>query len=132
MCSSDLGLKIVALKMVQVDEPLARRMYQVHRGKDFYEPLVEFIQSGPVVAAVAEGPGAIAVVRKLMGATFGPEAAPGTIRGDFGLSRRYNLVHGSDSVESAAYEIPLYFAPGELVDYPLDRWARTLAPGSDY
>ncbi len=118
------GLKIAALKMVQVDEPTARRMYAVHEGKDFYEPLVEFITAAPVVAMVLEGIGAIAVARKLIGATFGPDAEAGTIRGDLGMSRRYNLIHGSDSAESAAAEIPVFFADEEVLDYTRigERW----------
>ena len=125
------GLKLAGLKMVQVSEPLARRMYAVHEGKDFYEPLVEFITAGPVVAMVLEGKDVIGVCRGMMGATFGPDAAPGTIRGDFGMSRRYNLIHGSDSPESAAREIPLFFAPEELMDYELhpDRWIYAEANG---
>jgi nucleoside-diphosphate kinase len=118
------GLKIVAMKLLSVSGELARRMYGVHAGKSFYEPLVEFITASPVVAVVLEGAGAVAVCRSLMGPTFGPDAPGGTIRGDFGMSRRYNLIHGSDSPEAAAREIPLFFAEGELVDYELlaDRW----------
>jgi nucleoside-diphosphate kinase len=127
----DKGLKIVAMKMLAVDEPLARRMYAEHEGKDFYDALVSFIQSSPVIAAVLAGPEAVAVVRKMLGATFGPEAQPGTIRGDFGLSRRYNLVHGSDSPASAQREIGLFFEPAEMLEYDLHRWGDTLAPGSD-
>ena len=111
------GLRIVALKMLHVSEALARRMYAVHEGKEFHPPLVEFITASPVVAMVLEGVGVVQVVRRMMGATFGPDAAPGTIRGDFGVSRRYNLVHGSDSPESADREIPLFFPPGELMNY---------------
>ncbi len=113
----DKGLKIAGLKVVQVTEALARQMYVEHEGKDFYGPLVEFITASPVVACALEGVGAISIVRKLLGATFGPQAEPGTIRGDFGASRRYNLVHGSDSPESAAREIPIFFGDDELVDY---------------
>lgn len=113
------GLKIAAMKMLRVAEPLARAMYSVHAGKDFYEPLVQFITSSPVVALVVEGAGAIAMCRALMGPTFGPDAPAGTIRGDFGASRRYNLIHGSDSPAAAAREIPLFFAPGEIVHYDL-------------
>jgi nucleoside-diphosphate kinase len=118
------GLKIVAMKLLSVSGELARRMYGVHEGKSFYEPLVEFITASPVVAMVLEGAGAVTVCRSLMGPTFGPDAPGGTIRGDFGMSRRYNLIHGSDSPEAAAREIPIFFAPGEVVDYELlaDRW----------
>jgi len=113
------GLRIVGLKMLRVGEDLARRMYSVHEGRDFYKPLVEFITASPVVAMVLEGPGAIGVCRSLIGPTFGPDAPAGTIRGDFGMSRRYNLIHGSDSPESAAREIGLFFDSGELCDYDL-------------
>ena len=113
------GLKIAALKMLHVSRDLATKLYSLHKGKDFYEPLMEFITASPVVAIVLEGVGAIAIARSLMGATFGPDAAAGTIRGDFGASKRYNLVHGSDSAESAAGEIPLLFDEDELMDYDL-------------
>jgi nucleoside-diphosphate kinase len=118
------GLKIVALRMLQVDGDLAREMYSVHMGKDFYEPLLKFITAAPVVAIVLEGIGVIEIVRGMMGPTFGPDAPSGTIRGDFGLSRRYNLIHGSDSPESAAREIPLFFNEDEILDYtmPAETW----------
>lgn len=111
------GLKLVALKMLRIDEPLARRHYAAHEGKPFYEPLVRFITSGPTVALVLEGKRAIEVVRKMMGATFGPDAQPGTIRGDLAISNRFNLVHGSDSQETAEAEIALFFRPDELLDW---------------
>jgi nucleoside-diphosphate kinase len=111
------GLKLVGLKMLQVSQGLAGRMYSVHEGKPFYEPLMKFITASPVVAMVWEGNGAIDVCRKLMGATFGPDAPGGTIRGDFGMSKRYNLIHGSDSPESAQREIPLFFAAEEICRY---------------
>ena len=113
----DKGLALLGLKMLQVSADLAERMYEVHKGKDFYQGLVRFVTSGPVVAMVLSGNQALSVVRGMMGATFGPDAAPGTIRGDFGLSRRHNLIHGSDSSESAAREIPLFFAEDELVQH---------------
>jgi nucleoside-diphosphate kinase len=113
------GLKLVGLKMLSVSTELAERMYEGHKGKDFYAPLMEFITASPVVAMVLEGVNTIAVTRSLMGPTFGPDAPGGTIRGDFGMSMRYNLVHGSDSPESAAREIPLFFADDELVTYEL-------------
>lgn len=109
------GLTLCGLKMMAVPEELARRHYAVHEGKPFYEPLVRFITSGPVVAMVVEGRDAIAVARKLLGATFGANAEPGTVRGDFAVSNRFNLVHGSDSAEAAAFEIALYFSPEEIV-----------------
>jgi len=113
------GLKIAGMKLLQVPEATARELYSVHEGKDFHEPLLHFIAAAPVVAMVLQGVGAIATARSLMGATFGPDAAPGTIRGDFGASKRYNLVHGSDSPESAAREIPIFFDEAELVNYNL-------------
>jgi nucleoside-diphosphate kinase len=121
------GLQLRAMKMLQLSEADARNLYSVHEGKDFYEPLVAFATSGPVVAMMLSGPQAIDVVREMMGPTFGPEAPAGTIRGDFGLSRRFNIVHGSDSPESLAREMTVFFQPDELLDYtmPDDAW---LAP----
>ena len=118
------GLKIVAMKMLQVTDDLARRMYSVHEGSDFYEGLMAFITASPVAALVVEGKDAIEVCRKLMGPTFGPAAPAGTIRGDFGMSMRYNLIHGSDSPESAEREIPLFFREEEIVSYDMvaDKW----------
>ena len=122
------GLRIVGLKLVQVSRDLAERHYAVHREKPFFGGLVEFITSGPLVAAVLEGPNAIAVVRAMNGATRPHEAAPGTIRGDFALETAQNLVHASDSPETAASEVALWFGDDELVDYEreIDRWV--LAP----
>jgi len=114
------GLTIVALKLMRVSEELARKQYAVHEGKEFYEPLVRFITASPVVACVLEGVEAVATARKMMGATFGRDAEPGTIRGDLGVSRRYNLVHGSDSPETAEFEIGLYFNPKEILTYQPD------------
>ena len=113
------GLRIAAMKILRVSPELARQMYRPHEGKDFYGPLIEFITASPVVAMVLAGKGAIAVCRTLMGPTFGPDAPGGTIRGDFGASRRYNLIHGSDSPESAQREIPLFFGDDEILDYDL-------------
>ena len=118
------GMKIVAMKMLRASEDLARRMYSVHEGSEFYDGLMAFITAGPVVALVLEGKDAIEVCRKLMGPTFGPAAPAGTIRGDFGLSMRYNLIHGSDSPESARREIALFFREEEMMEYDLAaaRW----------
>jgi|SRR5579863_36611 len=113
----DKGFKIVGLKMLQVTKELSARHYAEHVSKPFYPLLEEFITSGPVVAIVAEGPQAVAVVRGMMGPTNGAQAAPGTIRGDFGLSRQMNLMHGSDSIEAAKREIEVYFRPEELIRY---------------
>lgn len=109
------GLQIVGLKLMKIGTPLARRMYAVHKGKEFYRPLVRFMTSGPVVVMAVRGKGAIEIARKMLGPTFGPDAPPGTIRGDFGMSKRYNLVHGSDSAASAKRELALFFKPGDLV-----------------
>jgi len=113
------GLQIVGLKFMQISRPLAERHYDVHKGKDFYPRLIDYITSGPVLVMVLQAQGAIAMARNLMGATFGTDAQPGTIRGDFGCTKTFNLVHGSDSPESAQSEIALYFQPDELVDYTL-------------
>jgi nucleoside-diphosphate kinase len=122
------GLKIVGLKLVHVDRDLAERHYAVHREKPFFGGLVAFITSSPLVAVALEGPNAIAVVRTMVGATRPNEAAPGTIRGDFALETAQNLIHASDGAETAAAELALWFAPGELLEYEreIDRWA--LAP----
>ena len=111
------GLKIVGLKMIHVDDELAARHYAEHKGKPFYEGLVSFITSGPTVAMVLEGDGAVAVVRLMMGKLGVLEAQPGTIRGDYSMSIRCNLVHGSDSLESAAREVALFFGEEELLTY---------------
>lgn len=125
----DKGLTIAAMKLIQIDKELAERHYGVHQGKPFYEGLLAYITSGPVVVMVVSGPRAIEVSRKLMGKTFGFEAEPGTIRGDFGASTTYNLVHGSDSPESAETEIALYFRPDEIVDYQTSDAACISKPG---
>lgn len=118
------GLRIVAMKLMQVPETLARRHYAEHEGKPFFEGLIQYITSSPIIAAVFEGRNAIEAARQTMGKTNPLQAAPGTIRGDFGLETGRNLVHGSDSPESAAREIGLFFAEGEIVSYPrdVDRW----------
>ena len=119
------GLKIIGLKMLQVTSDLAKQHYAEHVTKSFYPLLEEFITSGPVVALAVEGPGAIAVVRAMLGSTNGRESPLGTIRGDLGMSRQMNLVHGSDSADAAARELAIYFQPGELLSYttPLDVWS---------
>lgn len=113
------GLRIAALKLMKVDRALGEKHYAEHAGKPFFEGLINFITGGPVIVGVLEGNEAIAVVRSMLGATNGVEAAPGTIRGDFSISRQNNLVHGSDSPESAEREIALWFKPEDIVDYPL-------------
>lgn len=111
------GLRIAAMKLQQSPRAQVEQHYEVHRGKPFYESLVGFMTSGPVIIAVLEGPKAITVVRSMLGATNGLEAAPGTIRGDYGCDQQYNLVHASDGAETAAKEIALFFTPGEVVSY---------------
>lgn len=113
------GVKIVGLKMMEVDEALARRHYQEHVQKPFFSDLVSFITSSPVIALAVAGENAVEVVRSLMGATNPQKAAPGTIRGDFGLSLTKNLVHGSDSLASAERELAHFFSAEEICDYPL-------------
>lgn len=124
----DRGLKIVGLKLIHVGRDLAERHYAVHREKPFFAGLVDFITSAPLVAAVLEGPNAIAVVRAMNGATRPHEAAPGSIRGDFALETAQNLVHASDGADTAAGEIALWFRDDELLAYDreIDRWV--LAP----
>ncbi|MDT7920394.1 MAG: nucleoside-diphosphate kinase [Meiothermus sp.] len=109
------GFKIVAMKKMLIPRATAEIHYGEHRGKPFFEGLVNFITSGPVVAMVVEGPGAIAEMRRLMGATRPWEAAPGTIRADFATTVDENIIHGSDSPESAAREIGLFFKPEEII-----------------
>lgn len=111
------GFRIAALKLIRVSEEQARRHYAVHEGQPFYDALVRYITSSPVVALVLEAPGAVAQLRALAGATRPSEAAPGTIRGDFGTDISNNLIHAADSAESAAHEIGVYFSPAELLDY---------------
>ena len=103
------GLKIAAMRMLQMDKALARKHYAVHDGKPFFAGLVDFITSGPIVAVVVEGEKSVEVVRRLMGETDPVKAAPGTIRGDYGLDIGENLIHGSDSEENAQVEIALFF-----------------------
>ncbi len=118
------GLRIAAMKLMKISKELAERHYEQHKGRPFYDSLVSFMTSEPVVAMILEGHEAISVSRKLMGATFGFDAEPGTIRGDFGISNQYNLVHGSDSPEAAQREVELFFRPEEVQSYRLadDSW----------
>ncbi|HEY8504270.1 MAG TPA: nucleoside-diphosphate kinase [Gemmataceae bacterium] len=113
------GLRLVGLKLVRADRALAEKHYAVHRGKPFFESLLQFLTSGPTVAMVLEGREAVTVVRSLMGLTDGVKAPPGTIRGDYALSVQNNLIHGSDSPEAAAAEIALWFRPEELLSYSM-------------
>ncbi|MFH1652299.1 MAG: nucleoside-diphosphate kinase [Chloroflexota bacterium] len=109
------GLKLVALRMLHMDRALAERHYAVHREKPFFGSLVKYITSGPIVAAVFEGEGAVARIRELMGATDPAKSAPGTIRADFGLSLEQNATHASDSVETARQEVSLFFTDREIM-----------------
>jgi len=118
------GLRLAALKVMQIDRPLAERHYAVHQGKPFYPGLVDFITSGPVIVGVLEGPNAIEATRKIMGATDPVTACPGSLRGMYALEIGQNLIHGSDSAGTARFEIDLFFGAGELVEYrrAIDRW----------
>ncbi|HEY7116312.1 MAG TPA: nucleoside-diphosphate kinase [Tepidisphaeraceae bacterium] len=125
------GLQIVGLKFMKIPAPLAETHYSPHKGKPFYEGLVKFMTSSPVVVVALKGKGAIAIARKMMGATFGSNAEPGTIRGDFGVSNSFNLIHGSDSAESAQRELGLFFKPDELLDWTptVQSWVYDLSKG---
>ncbi len=111
------GLQIVGSKFTQIPRQLAETHYEPHRGKPFYPGLVNFMTSSPVLILALAGKDAIAISRKMMGATFGSKAEPGTIRGDFGVSNSFNLIHGSDSADSATRELGLFFKPEELIDW---------------
>ena len=111
------GLKLVAIRMLHLDKALARRHYAIHKDKPFFNGLVDYISSTPIVAAVFEGEGAIAVIRKTMGVTDPAKAEAGTIRGDFGVDIEHNSVHGSDSAETAGKEIKLFFSEDEIFNY---------------
>ena len=118
------GLKVVGLKLIQIPREMAERHYAEHVGKPFYEGLVAHITSSPVVVGVLEGPDAVSVARTMMGVTNPRAAAPGTIRGDYGLDIGLNIIHGSDGQEAAQREIGIFFTPSELVSYDRvgDRW----------
>ena len=111
------GLKLVALKMLHLDKTLARRHYAIHQDKPFFDDLVDYISSAPIVAAVFEGEQTVSAARAIMGATDPAEAETGTIRGDFGLDIEHNTIHGSDAVETATQEINLFFSQNEIVSY---------------
>ena len=126
------GFQIVAMKAMQVSRDLAEKHYAVHKGKPFYPRLIEYITASPVVVMVLQAVGGIAVARKMMGATFGSKAEPGSIRGDLSLSNSFNLIHGSDSPEAAAFEIGLYFKPDELLRYERagEKWIYDTSAGA--
>ena len=118
------GLKFVGMKLMRVSQELARKLYGEHVGKPFFDGLVSFITSSSIIAMVVEGENAVEMVRTTMGATNPQDAAPGTVRGDLAVSVGQNLIHGSDSEESAVREISLFFSPEEIVEYSrdVDRW----------
>jgi len=111
------GLKVVAARFTRLAPSLLEKHYEAHKKRPFYPGLVRFMSESPVMVLVLEGVGAITVCRKMMGATFGRDAEPGTIRGDYGVSRSYNLIHGSDSAQAAEREISLFFGANELVEW---------------
>ena len=118
------GLSIVGMKLVKINREMADRHYAEHIGKPFFDGLVKFITSSPVVAVAVRGENAVGVVRVLMGETAPKTASPGTVRGDLGLSIGMNLIHGSDSIESAERELEIYFESSEIIDYQrtMDEW----------
>lgn len=126
------GMQIVGMKFMLIGRELAERHYAPHKGKPFYEGLLRFMTSSPVVVLALEGNGAIDICRKLMGATFGFKAEAGTIRGDYGVSSSLNLIHGSDSAESAARELALFFRSDELVQWTpaLQGWVYDMSKGT--
>ena len=118
------GFRVSALKMLRMDMEMAQRHYAEHVGKPFFDDLAAFITSGPLVAMVLEGPGAVATVRQMMGATDPAKSPPGTVRGDLALTIGMNIVHGSDSPGRAVEEIDLFFSPDEVLEYSrhMERW----------
>ncbi|MCC6284806.1 MAG: nucleoside-diphosphate kinase [Phycisphaerales bacterium] len=127
----DKGLQIVGCKLMQISRELAETHYASHKGKGFYDGLVRFMTSAPVLVLAVRGVGAITICRGMMGATFGSKAAPGTIRGDFGVSNSFNLIHGSDSPEAAEREIGLFFKGGEVITSTraIEGWVYDLSGG---
>ncbi len=127
----DKGFQVVGAKMMLIEHALAERHYEPHKGKGFYEGLIKFMTSSPVLVLAIRGVGVIEMSRRMMGATFGSKADPGTIRGDFGVSNSFNLIHGSDGAESSERELGLFFGPGELLDYDraVEGWVYDLSTG---
>jgi nucleoside-diphosphate kinase len=127
----DKGLQVVGCKMMQISQDLAAKHYGAHSAKPFYAGLVKFMTSSPVLVLALRGNGAITIARNMMGATFGSKAAPGTIRGDFGVSNSFNLIHGSDSPEAAEKELALFFGKGEVQNWPRhgDAWVYDMSGG---
>jgi len=127
----DKGLQVVGMKLIQIPLSLAQTHYEAHKERPFYPGLVKFMTSSPVIVMALRGNGAITIARNLMGATFGSKANPGTIRGDFGVSNSFNLIHGSDSPEAAERELGLFFAAGEVLAWSrnADAWIYDMAGG---
>jgi len=125
------GLQIVGMKLMQISQQLAATHYEAHKERPFYAGLVKFMTSSPVVVLAIRGNGAITIARNMMGATFGSKANPGTIRGDFGVSNSFNLIHGSDSPEAAERELKLFFGNGEVVNWSRagDAWVYDMSGG---
>lgn len=127
----DKGLQVVGCKLMQISQELAATHYEAHKTKGFYPGLVRFMTSSPVLVLAVRGIGAITICRNMMGATFGSKAAPGTIRGDFGVSNSFNLIHGSDSPEAAERELKLFFGAGEVLNWNRagDAWIYDMSAG---
>lgn len=125
------GLHIVGCKLMKISPELAQKHYEAHQGKPFYDGLVQFMTSSPVLALAVQGVGSIEISRKMMGATFGSKAEPGTIRGDFGVSNSFNLIHGSDSPEAAEREMSLFFDASEIFadSRAIDCWVYDMTGG---
>lgn len=125
------GFQVIGLKMTRISEAMARKHYAIHEGKDFFEPLIRYISSGPLIVMVLKGKDAIEVARKMMGSTFGSKGEPGTIRGDYAVSNRFNLIHGSDSAETAEKEISIFFKKEELFEYNMNdlQWVYDTSTG---
>lgn len=127
----DKGIQVVGAKFMKISSELAATHYADHKERPFYDGLVGFMTSSPVLVLALRGVGSIAICRKMMGATFGSNADPGTIRGDFGVSNSFNLIHGSDSAEAAAHELKLFFGEGEVLDWDRasEGWVYDLSGG---
>jgi nucleoside-diphosphate kinase len=127
----DKGLQVVGCKLMQISQQLAATHYEAHKTKGFYPGLVKFMTSAPVLVLAVRGNGAITIARNMMGATFGSKANPGTIRGDFGVSNSFNLIHGSDSPEAAERELKLFFGAGEVLTFEraIDKWVYDMSGG---
>lgn len=127
----DKGLQIVGCKLMKISDKLAATHYEAHQSKGFYAGLVKFMTSSPVLVLAVRGNGAITIARNMMGATFGSKAAPGTIRGDFGVSNSFNLIHGSDSPEAAERELKLFFKAGEVLEFnrAVEGWVYDMSGG---